>query len=499
MHVAGGILEDEAADVAVAVQQVVADHALGDLHAGQTLGVDPDAVVAIGVQDLHVGGEGPAAQLGAVGIDLAGEGGRGEIFHLHAVFGGHRLDQGAGADAGAVGGVGVGAAVGGQDGDGGGGVVVAVLVGVLLGHVGDHQTAHAAAGSLAGGHGGGHLAVPAQEEGHRVAHGKGAQVAEGVGGGGGLDGVGLAGDRHRSGGGGGGDGLDGAGDLIGVDPQGVEVLGPVDHVVVHQGGGGGDHAVPGHPGGGEVKGNLVPPAGLAHHHGAVHGAVEEGQGVHLTVGGEAVAQHGGEVGLPGGAGGGGEQVVEEVHGVLALHGVVLADGDALVQIQRLIHGHLPGGEGAGEVLVGVAQQPQGHDHALGQGDGVGGAEGAVQVAGDVAGGHGGLHIGGGPVGGGHVGVGGDVGHVPHADGGGGHEHLYKFGPGHRGGEVQIAVFVAGHDIQGGEDLGGLLPAGEGQGGGDQGQGEGRRQKGGEDSFLHHCSLLFSRSAGRRWG
>ena len=291
VHVAGGVGEDEAADVPAAVQQVVAHHAPGELHAGQALGIDPHSLLAVDVQDLHVGGEGEAPQPLAVGAHRAGEVGRGQGLHLHPGGGGGHLDQGAGLDGGAVHAVGVGVPVGGQDADGGGGVVVAVLVGEGLGGAGEHQAPHRITGGLAGGDGGGHLPVPAQQQGDRVPHLKGPQVAQGVGGGGGLDVIGLARNGHRGGGGGGGDGLNGAGDLVGVHPQGVEGVRPVDHVVGRQGGGGAGHPVPGDGGGADVEGDLALPARLPHHHRALHGVVEEGHGVDLALGGDAVAQH----------------------------------------------------------------------------------------------------------------------------------------------------------------------------------------------------------------
>ena len=309
MQVTGDILEDEAADLAAAVEQVVAHHIGGELHAGQPGGV---------------------AQLGAVGAHPAGEGGR-EGLDLHILTAGGDLHDGAGLHGALVIAVDIGTAVGGHDGEGVGGVGVAVLVLIAPGLGGDHHAADGA-GGLGGGEHGDHFAVPTQQEGDGVSHPEGAQIADGVSGGGGLDGVALPGHGDGGRGRGGGDGLEGTGDAVGVHPEGVHGFGPVHYVVLDQSVGAGDLPRPVHRGTAEVEGDLLPPAALAHHYRAVHGLIEKGQGVHLAVGGEAVSQDGGEVGRSGSLGGGGEQVIEEIHGVLAGHGIILSQRDALIQV-----------------------------------------------------------------------------------------------------------------------------------------------------------------------
>ena len=86
--------------------------------------------------------------------------------------------------------------------DGGSGVVVAVLVCIALGRGGDYQTHNGTSRDAVGSHGGNYFSIPAQQKGHRIAHLEGAQIAEEIGGGGGLDFIGFSGDCHRCGRGG---------------------------------------------------------------------------------------------------------------------------------------------------------------------------------------------------------------------------------------------------------------------------------------------------------
>ena len=200
------------------VQLVEADVALPEADAFQAGGIDPHGLgVAVGVQDLHVVGQGVGAQPGAVGAHLAADAAAAQAGNLdRAAVGGH-LDQSARLQILLVPAVGVGVAVGGLDGESGGGIGIAGGVLIGGGLHGGHHAVDGGAGPDGVQHGG-HLVVPAQQEGDRVAHPEGAQIAEVVGGGRGLDGIALARHGDRGGGGGGGDGLDAAGDLVGVHP-----------------------------------------------------------------------------------------------------------------------------------------------------------------------------------------------------------------------------------------------------------------------------------------
>ena len=183
------------------------------------------------------------------------------------------------------------------------------------------------------------------------------QVGQGVGGGGGLNGVDPARHRHRGGIGPRGlNGLDGPGSLLGVGPDGAHGGVPVDHVIALHGGDRDQTAVAVHLAGGEGQGGL--PAALGHD-GALHLPVDEGDQVGLARGVQAVAQLldvGGP--LPGF---GREEVIEEVDRVLAGEGGGrLAGGDTPVQLQALVHGQLARGVGAREVAGLIPQQ--GEDH-----------------------------------------------------------------------------------------------------------------------------------------
>ena len=83
------------------------------------------------------------------------------------------------------------------------------------------------------------------------------------------------------------------------------------------------------------------------------------------------------------------------------------------------------------------------------------------------------------MGAGYVGVGPDGNGVPHAvpQGGGGHRHLGELRTGDGAVQLQVAVFIAHHDVQGGQHLGGLgLRGGGGQRRRHQTQDQHRRQQ-----------------------
>ena len=288
MHIAGGVLQDQLCDLTRTVQGVVAHHIGGHVQPRQTLGIDPYAGALIGVQDLHAVCEGITAQFGGVGGHLAGE-----LAGLAQPLEGHgavltaddHLDQVAQLEV--VGGplIAVCAAVGGQDGhsvSGVGGVGPGAGVGAAA-QVSDDADLAAVLRGGGGGHGG-PAAVPAQQQGDGVPHLIAAQVGQLVGGGGCLDLIGLACHLHGCGvGGSGAQFLDRAGHPVGVHPQGLHGLTPVDDVVVLDGLGGGGGAVPVHPGAVHIEGDgLLPAAGR--HHRALHHAVDQGHPVHLTGG-----------------------------------------------------------------------------------------------------------------------------------------------------------------------------------------------------------------------
>ena len=389
----------------------------------------------------------------------------------------------------------VGAGHGGDHLDAGGVAAGGGGGGGRLGAGGDHAVVDAAA--LGGGDHVHHLAVHAQQEGDGVAVGKAALAGELVGGCGGANGV--AGAGHGDGGGGGtagGDGGEGAGDPVAVDPHRPQVLIVVVHVVPAQGGEVGEAAVAvdgdvvgaeGQVDGGTGAGAHIGPLGVVGHQGGV---------VHLAVG-DGVAQ-GGAVDRAGTVLGG-EEVIEEGDTVLPGEGLALDGGEVVQQAHRLGLGELGVGEGAGQGRGVIAQQPQQSGAGLLQGDGVVGAEGAVHIAGEPALLHRQLDVAAGPVAALHVGEegGGAGAHRVLVDRGGGH-HLGELRPGHRGGEVQVAVFVAGEDAQHPDGLQHGVPVR--RQGGRRGQREGQRQGGqkGEDALLHG-SHSFNRSAGRRWG
>ena len=356
----------------------------------------------------------------------------------------------------------------------------------------DHHAAALSLGGAGGGHSG-HSAGAAQQQGDSVPYSVLSQVGQGVGGGGALDGIGPSGDLHRlRRGGGGRQGLDHTHRPVRGDPQGPHGLIPVDHVVGLDGGEGGRLPVPGHRDAGEGEGDgAVPVAGG--HQGAVHLPIHQGHQVYLSGGVEGVAQRG-EIGLALLVFGG-QEVIEQVHGVVPGEGGGGGlSGEAFVQTQAVVQGHLRTGIGAGVVLGGVAQKPQGDGRPLRQGDGAGRAEGAVGVAGDQPCGHAGFHEACGPVGIGHVRIGGGGG-LAHlvALGAGLHGHGDEFGPGDGPGQAEIAAGVAGHDAQGGDDLGDLLLGGDaprGKAGQGQAQGEAAGQQAGHDTFFHRPKTPF---------
>ncbi|MPN18871.1 hypothetical protein SDC9_166236 [bioreactor metagenome] len=200
-----------------------------------------------------------------------------------------------------------------------------------------------------------------------------------------------------------------------------------------------------------------------------------------------------------------EQIIEQVHGVLpGQGGGVGGHGDALIELQRAVKGHLTGGVDAGKVAVIIAQQPQGHGNAFGQGDGVARAEGAVQIAGNQTALHRRLHIGGGPVGVGHVGIGRDQGLPAGAvlPCGHGQHHFGELRPGDGPGEHQVACAVSHHDIQGGQGGGGILLRGGRRQRTGKRSGEKRGGQQGRNQSLFHDTAplqLISRTAGRLWG
>ena len=267
------------ADLPLGVEGIEADHIAVKLHALQAVGIDADGGTAlVGVQNLHVVSQGVGAQLGAVVAHLAGQGGGGQALDLDGVAVGIHPHQIALVQALIVGLIAVGAAVGTGHGDGAG-VVGAALSVVVRGalHLGDD-----AIDEVVGRHGLAHCrhaAAAAQQQGHAVANLVAAQVGEGIGGGGGLNGVALA--RHGDGGGASDRGrsrLIGAGDLVGVGPQGMHGLRPVHHVLILHRGQAALGAVAVDRGAAGVEGHAGLPASGGHH-GALHSGVDEGHPV----------------------------------------------------------------------------------------------------------------------------------------------------------------------------------------------------------------------------
>ena len=94
MQITGHIVQDQMADLSGAVEGIVAHHAAGQLHPRQAAGIDPDGSAGfIGINDLHIIRQHIATQLGAIGIDLAGQLGGTQPLHLDLAVAGDDLDQ----------------------------------------------------------------------------------------------------------------------------------------------------------------------------------------------------------------------------------------------------------------------------------------------------------------------------------------------------------------------------------------------------------------------
>ena len=164
---------------------------------------------------------------------------------------------------------------------------------------------------------------------------------------------------------------------------------------------------------------------------------------------------------------------------------------------------LGGGIGAHQVAVLIAQQPQQGGGGLLQLDGLVRAEGAVAVAGDPALLHGHPDILRGPVAPAYVGKQGVVagtGGDGVLIGGRHHQHLGKFRPVNGGGQVHVAVFVAGHNA---ESLDRPLDGGQvrplGGYGHKAGQGHDQSEAEWNQSFHRETPSFVIHSAARRWG
>ena len=330
MEVPRPVVENQAADLPCGVEGVEPHHAVCQVHPGQAGGVNlPCGGLAIGVQNLHIGGQGVRTHRAPVGAHPPGEGGAARQLDVHPGRGEVNLHQVAHGQAPALvlPLVSVALPVGGGEGE-----CVrhkALTLGVLVGpgaQSGD-DAVDGVGRSARGAHSG-HPSGAAQQERDHIPSTEGAQVRQRKGRRCALNGIALSVQGDSGGcGGAGGEALDGPRGLPGISPDRAHGLGPVDNITGLDGRSCAGGARPVDLGPAHVEGQAGLPAPLGHQ-GPLHGGIDEGHPVDLPGGGKWVPQ-GGQVDLPALILGS-EEVIKEPKGVPPGHGLALVQGDVLV-------------------------------------------------------------------------------------------------------------------------------------------------------------------------